>query len=141
MGDDAGWGQVGSVYGLLAEAVVRTGAPDVDAVLAEAQERLDWLGHERARPALLRARGLLLHRRGDLSKAVAALKISARIARSQRAALQRGRTLTVLADVARQSGEATLARAADDERAALVERIGPEVRGLALASVSGRDPA
>jgi hypothetical protein len=41
--------------------------------------------------------------------------------------------LALLADAARAHGDAALAAQADAERAALVERIGPEVRRLAWA--------
>ena len=64
---------------------------------------------------------------------LAALLRSAEISRSQHAAIELGRTLLVLADVARRADHLTLAREADAERAAIVERIGPQARGLAWA--------
>jgi DNA-binding NarL/FixJ family response regulator len=55
------------------------------------------------------------------------------VACSQHAVIELGRTLAVLADAARKRDNETLAAQADAERAAIVERIGPEVRGLAWA--------
>jgi len=50
--------------------------------------------------------------------------------RSQHAGIELGRTLGVLADAARNHGDEGQAANTDAERAAIVERIGPEVRGL-----------
>jgi DNA-binding CsgD family transcriptional regulator len=81
----------------------------------------------------LRAKGLLLLRRGEVTAAAAALHESATIARSQQAFIQLGRTLALLAEAARKRGDDDLAKESDTERAAIIERIGPEVRGLAWA--------
>ena len=47
--------------------------------------------------------------------------------------MQVARTLLVLSDVARAAGEAAMARAANAERRAIVEGIGPETQGLVWA--------
>jgi hypothetical protein len=75
----------------------------------------------------------LLLQSGEVAAAIEALQTSAATARSQHAVVQLGRTLALLADAARAHGDAALAAQADAERAALVKRIGPEVRGLAWA--------
>src|SRR5207253_11226018 len=51
----------------------------------------------------------------------------------QHAVIELARTLAVLADAARKCGDLALAAQADAERAEIVVRIGPEVRGLAWA--------
>ena len=70
---------------------------------------------------------------GDLTDALETLDASAAVARSQHAVIELARTLMVLADAARTCGENSLATQADAERAEIVVRIGPEVRGLAWA--------
>jgi hypothetical protein len=120
------------VEGILAEALVRTGASDAETWVTE--ERVRQIEHERGRPSLLRARGLFLQRQGDLLGALGALQRSEEAARIQGAAIELGRTMAVLAEVARQSGQTALATEADAERALIVHRIGPEVRGLAWAT-------
>ena len=84
-------------------------------------------------PQLLRARGLLLSRQGDLPGALTALHESAGVAREQQALLQLGATLAALSEVARTADDQITAREADIERRAIVERIGPEVRILSWA--------
>ena len=85
------------------------------------------------RPQLFRAMGRVRLRRGDSAGAIAALEESAALARAQHWPIQLGRTMAVLADAARQRNDVELATRSDAERAAVVERIGPEVRGLAWA--------
>jgi hypothetical protein len=98
---------------VLCQALVRIGAPDAEAALSDAERQIDELEKEVGRPQLLRARGLLLLRRCELSGAVATLDASAALARSQPRLIQLGRTLTALAEAARQCG--------DDDRLARVE--------------------
>jgi DNA-binding CsgD family transcriptional regulator len=124
---------LGFVFGPLAETAVRQGAPDEQDVLREAEQQVDASQQFLARPQLLRARGLLYQRRGELDGALEALRSSADIARAQHALVQLGRTLAVLATVARQHGDLAQAAHADAELAAVVEKIGPEVLGLSWA--------
>jgi DNA-binding CsgD family transcriptional regulator/tetratricopeptide (TPR) repeat protein len=125
---------LGFVFGPLAETVVRLAAPDEEVILCEAEQQIDVSEQYLARPQLLRARGLLHQRRGELDGALEALRGSAEIARSQHALIQLGRTLEVLARVARKHGDATCAAQAGAELAAVVQKIGPEVAGLSWAS-------
>jgi DNA-binding NarL/FixJ family response regulator len=81
-------------------------------------------------PQLLRALGLHSRAAGDLANARERLQASAESARSQHAVVQLGRTLAVLGEVARALGDSGVASAADAERAQVVARIGPAVRGL-----------
>jgi tetratricopeptide (TPR) repeat protein len=118
---------------VLAEAAVRAGAPDAEAILVEAEGLVERFTQQRERPQLLRARGLLVARKGDLGGAVAVLQAGAETARAQGALVELGRTLAALAEMARAAGDAALAAEADAERAEVVARIGPEVRGLAWA--------
>jgi len=127
------WGYAMWITPPLAEAAARTGASDGEALLAEAFEVAERIEGKGLLPALLRARGLLLVRHGDLSAALAALQESARLAREQHALLQLGATLTALAEVATTLGDQATALEADVERRALIERIGPEVRVLIWA--------
>jgi DNA-binding CsgD family transcriptional regulator len=127
------WRSMAGFVAPLAETLVCLRAPDAEAVLADAERLIEETDKPVARPQLLRARGRLLMHRGDLTGAIEALGESAASARSQQAIIELGRTLAVLADVARTLGDATLAAQADVERAAVVDRIGPEVRGLAWA--------
>jgi transcriptional regulator with XRE-family HTH domain/tetratricopeptide (TPR) repeat protein len=117
----------------LVEALVCLRAPDAEEVLLEAERRIEQTDKAIARPQLLRARGRLLMQRGQLGDAMDALQRSAAIARAQRALVELGRALAVLADAVRAQGNETLAAQADTEREAVVEQIGPEVRGLAWA--------
>jgi DNA-binding NarL/FixJ family response regulator len=114
---------------ILAETLVLVGAPDSESVLREAGEWIEHLEKESARAQLLRARGLLLMRRGESSAAVDVLETSAAMARSQRSLVQLGRTLAVLADAVRPTSK-TAAAAVRAERSALLQEIGMEVRGL-----------
>jgi DNA-binding CsgD family transcriptional regulator len=124
---------LGVVYGPLAETVTRLGTPDDEDILCEAEQQVDASEQYLARPQLLRARGLLYQRRGELDGALEALLGSAEVARSQHALVQLGRTLALLASVARQHGDATRAAHTGAELAAVVEKIGPEVLGLSWA--------
>jgi DNA-binding NarL/FixJ family response regulator len=124
---------VGFVFGPLAETVVRQGASDEQDILREAEQQVDASQQYLARSQLLRARGLLYQRRGELDSALDALRNSADVARAQHALVQLGRTLAVLAKVARQHGDLPQAAHADAELAAVVEKIGPEVLGLSWA--------
>jgi class 3 adenylate cyclase/tetratricopeptide (TPR) repeat protein/DNA-binding XRE family transcriptional regulator len=126
----------------LAEAAVRTGAADAPTLLAEAFAVMERDQQYRHLPRLLRARGLLLERQGDASGALASLVQSAAAARAQEALLDLGRTLAALAEQARAAGNEAQAAEAEAERAAIVERIGPEVHGLAWARLrDGTQPA
>jgi non-specific serine/threonine protein kinase len=123
----------GSACGPLAEAAVRLATPDEEELLAIAEHDVTATEQYRARPQLLRARGLILQRRAELDAAVNVLAESAAVARSQKAAIQLGRTLHVLVAVARQASDRARAAETETELAELVERIGPEVRALAWA--------
>jgi DNA-binding CsgD family transcriptional regulator/tetratricopeptide (TPR) repeat protein len=123
--------ELGGCLAILSETLAWLDAPDAEAVVDDAGRSIDELGKDADRPQPLRAKGLLRLRRGDIAGAIVALDASAAAARSQHMLIQLGRTLTLLADAARQGGDAALAARADAERAAIVERIGPEVRGLA----------
>jgi DNA-binding NarL/FixJ family response regulator len=125
---------IGFAGGPLAEAVVRVSAPDAEAVLIDTEERVRSSEQYMALPQVLRASGLLLQRKGHLAGAIDAFQQSADVARAQRARVQLGRTLFVLADVARRCGLEKDAAAADRERIGIVNHIGPEVRRLAWAS-------
>jgi DNA-binding NarL/FixJ family response regulator len=125
--------EVGDCLAVLCEARVRIDAPDVGATLVDAEQLIDELEKDVGRPQVLRARGLLLLRRGDTRGAIATLEASAALARSQHALIQLGRTLAVLAEAARQySNDDGLAQV-EAERAAIIRQIGPEVRGLSWA--------
>jgi hypothetical protein len=127
------WSATGLVLGPLAEAVVRAGAADASAVLAEAEALVAREGHHLAMAQVLRARGPLLAGQGDTEAALAAFTESARIARDRGALVPLACTLHELAAVARGAGEAVAAAQADSERAATVRGIGPETRGLIWA--------
>jgi DNA-binding CsgD family transcriptional regulator len=127
------WRSMAGFVAPLAETLVCLHAPDAEAVLVDAERLIEETDKPVARPQLLRARGRLLMHRGDFTGAIEALGESAAVARSQQAIIELGRTLAVLADAARTHGDATLAAQADAERAAVVDRIGPEVRGLGWA--------
>jgi ATP/maltotriose-dependent transcriptional regulator MalT len=102
-------------------------------VLAEAEGLVDKHEQYYGRPYLLRARGLILWQHGDWQTAVAALQASADVARAQKAGPQLGRTLATLANIARAGGDQDLATQANAELSGILDRIGPEVRGLAWA--------
>jgi hypothetical protein len=85
------------------------------------------------RPWVLRAEGLLQQSRGDTEGALAALQQGADLAREQGALPEWGRTLAALAHVARVVGAEAAADQADRARAAIIDQIGPEVRGLIWA--------
>ncbi len=127
------WSTAGLVLGTLAEAVVRAGAADAPAVLAEAEALVAREGQHLAMAQVLRARGLLLAGQGETEAALAALTESAQIARERGALVPLARTLHALAEVARGGGEAVAAAEADAERSAIVRGIGPETRGLTWA--------
>jgi tetratricopeptide (TPR) repeat protein len=134
------WGAAGLVLAVLTEASARLQAPDGWTTLHGAEDSIVRLEQLCAQPPLLRARGLLLAQQNDLDDAIAALLNSAAVARQQGALVHVGRTLAILADIACKTGDVTLATKADAERRAIVEQIGPEVRGLPWAHISGRDP-
>jgi DNA-binding CsgD family transcriptional regulator/tetratricopeptide (TPR) repeat protein len=123
--------EVGDCLATLSETLALLGARDAEAVLGDAEHLLELLEKAVGLPQLLRAKGRLLLRRGDVTGAIAALDESASAARSQHAHIQLGRTLSLLAEAARLRGDVDLAKESDAERAAIVKRIGPEVRGLA----------
>jgi class 3 adenylate cyclase/tetratricopeptide (TPR) repeat protein len=118
------------VHVFFAEAAAHAGAPDASALLERVTARVEREQVHIATPLVLRARGLLLHHQGDDVGAMAALQESAAEARRQECVLHLARTLFVVADVARANGDEAVAAAADAERVAIIERIGPEVRGL-----------
>jgi DNA-binding NarL/FixJ family response regulator len=122
-----------AAYGPLAEALARAESAEAEAVLMESEALVDECEQHYARPYLLRARGLLLRQRGDWPAALSSLQAGAAVARAQKADPQLGRTLSVLAAVARSSGDSGLAVKAEIELAEVVDRIGPEVRSLAWA--------
>jgi DNA-binding NarL/FixJ family response regulator len=124
------WGMLGIVLGQLAETVVRLDTPDAKEVVDDAEQQVRFSEQYLALPQLLRARALLLHRRGESSRALEVIQESARTARSQHARVQLGRSLFVLADLARANGDTRVAREADDERRQIVAGIGPEALGL-----------
>jgi hypothetical protein len=117
----------------LTETLARLGAVDYEALLDEADASMTRQGHLMCRPQLRRARGIALARQGKLHEALEALQESAEVARAREARIDLGRTLAVLAEVAHTAGREAMAQEADAERAAIVARIGPEVRGLAWA--------
>jgi DNA-binding NarL/FixJ family response regulator len=127
---------VGLAAGPVAETLIRLATGDAERVLIEIEQVVAESGCERAHPQLLRARALLLSRQHDIQGALQALGQSAVLARSQHAVLELAHTLRLLASLARQQGDADAARQADAERAAIVERIGPE----ALAMVWAQGP-
>jgi DNA-binding CsgD family transcriptional regulator len=132
-GARSSWRSMAGFVAPLAETLVCLHAPDAEAVLSDAERLIEQTEKVVARPQLMRARGLLLMHRGDLTGAIETLDASAAVARSQHAFIELGRTLAVLADAARKHGDEAPAAQADRERAAIVERIGPEVRGLSWA--------
>jgi DNA-binding CsgD family transcriptional regulator len=121
---------------ILAETLALLDAPDAQQAISEAREWIDGHNYAGARPQLLRAIGLTLMQHDELQAAIAQLTESATLARVQTSFIQLGRTLDVLARAARLYGDERLAAAADVERAALIEQIGPEVRVLAWAGGS-----
>jgi non-specific serine/threonine protein kinase len=123
-----------AAYGPLAEALARANASEAEAILAEAEALVDEREQHYGRPYLLRARGLIQRQRGQGQAALASLQASADIARAQKTDPQLGRSLSALAAAARSSGDHLVAARAELELAAVVERIGPEVRGLPWAS-------
>jgi tetratricopeptide (TPR) repeat protein len=127
------WSYAGQVLAPLGEAVVRAGAMDAPAVLAEAEALVPRQGQHLAMAQVLRARGIHLAGQGDVPGALAALLESARIVRERGARVQLARTLHALAEVARSAGDTATAVEADAERAAIVRSIGPETRALTWA--------
>jgi DNA-binding NarL/FixJ family response regulator len=115
---------------VLAEAAACAFAPDAEAVLTAARERIDDPGMRCEQAQLFRASGLYHRAAGDLAKAHDQLLASAEVARAQHAVVQLGRTLAPLAETARARADLTSAAAADAERRRIVERIGPAARGL-----------
>src|SRR2546421_8770357 len=79
--------------GPLVETLVRLDASDAEAQLLAAERTIAVSEQYLARPQLLRARGLMLERQGELDGASEALVASADVARSQHACIQLGRTL------------------------------------------------
>ena len=116
---------------------MRLVTPDAEEILAAAEQAVATTEQHVAQPQLLRARGLLLQRKGLLDAALEALTASAELARSQRAGIQLGRTLDVLAAAARQYGDVALAAETETELVRLIEQVGPEVRVLTWAQRSG----
>jgi DNA-binding CsgD family transcriptional regulator len=94
---------------------------------------IDRQGKHAFRPQLLRARGVWLLHRGDVNGAITELEASAAVARSQHASIELGRSLAVLAESAKRRSDRELAARTTEERVALVDQIGPEVRSLAWA--------
>jgi len=128
-------GRVAEGAARLAEAAVRATAPDAAAQVAEAAAAMEREQLYLVHPWVLRAEGLLRQSRGDTEGALAALQQSADLAREQGALPEWGRTLAALAHVARVAGASATADQADQARAAIIDQIGPEVRGLVWARV------
>jgi hypothetical protein len=101
--------------------------------LVTAEHDVASTGQVIARPQLLRARGLLLQRQGEVDAALEALLASAELARSYHAGIQLGRTLDAVVALARQRGDAALASRTETELVQLVDRIGPEVGVMSWA--------
>lgn len=124
------WGMRGKVLGQLAEVVARLDTPDADEVVDDAEQQVRISEQFLALPQLLRARALLLHRKGQSTRAFEVIQDSATMARSQHAKIQLARSLFVLSSLTRENGEIRVAREADDERRRIVADIGPEALGL-----------
>jgi DNA-binding CsgD family transcriptional regulator len=128
------WGESHTSFVPLAEALARAAAPDARVILEEASELVERHELVVARPQLARARALLLEHASDRAAAIRELVQSAEVARGQGAQPEVGRTLADLARVARSVGNRSLAEQAETELAEIVQRIGPEVRGLEWAA-------
>jgi DNA-binding NarL/FixJ family response regulator len=126
-------GRLGFAVGPLAEAVVRLGADDTDRLLIDLEQLVHKSGLDVARPQLLRARAFQLLRKGAYAEATGALEASAAVARSHHAVIDLAQTLALLASTARRTGEPAIASNADAERFAIVNALGPTVRGLVWA--------
>jgi len=122
-----------SSHAALAEAAAAMRAPDAAKAIREAMAALERQGYEAFRPGALRALAHLLHGQGDVAGALTCLQECAALTRRQGNVVELAMTLALLAQIARSAGDETLAREADAERATIVERIGPETRGLAWA--------
>jgi DNA-binding NarL/FixJ family response regulator len=131
---------LGLVAGVLAEALARQDAPDAAATISMLEQLVDERQAGVARPQLLRARAICLEREGNFEGALDALQSSAAIARSQHAVIALGQTLALLATVAASCGKPVLAAQARTELTAIVDGIGPEVRGLPWAQVVKHAP-
>lgn len=116
-----------------AETLVRLRAAGAERTLVQAEQLARELDMPIAQPQLLRARGLLLLSRGDITGAVEVLDASAALARGQRSTWQLGRTLAVLLEAARQSSDETLQAKTKAELRGIIEQIGPEAHGLLWA--------
>jgi non-specific serine/threonine protein kinase len=128
------WGESHISFVPLAEALARAAAPDARAVLDEASALVERHELVVARPQLARARALVLEHAGDRAAAVRELVEGAGVAREQGAQPEVGRTLADLVRIARSAGNEILAVQAQTELAEIVQRIGPEVRGLKWAA-------
>jgi DNA-binding CsgD family transcriptional regulator/tetratricopeptide (TPR) repeat protein len=129
---------VAAAYAPLAEAAVRADLADAQIYLDEGDARVRQAEQEYGRPQLLRARGLLLERRGNRRAARDVLQQSMDVARAQQVTPQLARTLVELIRVADVDSMSSLAGAARAEHAAVVERIGrQEVGGLPWATAPG----
>ncbi len=118
------------LHGPLVEAAALLQTADAEAMLTEAEQAATNYEPFLGRPPLLRARGLLLAAEDKPAAALTVLRESAAVALEQHAAVQLARTLVVLEDVARAAGSKPTARAAEVERRAIVERIGPAAHDL-----------
>ncbi|HEY1294878.1 MAG TPA: AAA family ATPase [Chloroflexota bacterium] len=141
-----GWRMaLGPALAVTAEAAARLDADDTDVILAEAERYADGFGIELVLPQLRRARAIRLARRGLHSHAVECLESSATTARSQHAVLELAQTLQVMSTVARDQGDDSRARAADQERLFIVEQLGPAAQAFAwghgLARLARKEPA
>jgi DNA-binding CsgD family transcriptional regulator/tetratricopeptide (TPR) repeat protein len=131
------FGWVAAAYGPFAEAAVRERMEDAQAILAGAEARVRDHEQHQAWPQLLRARGLLLERRGNRRAALDALSESAHFAREQHALPHLARTLFELARVAERAGRSELVAASQAEHTATLARIGTEVGALYWAALRG----
>jgi DNA-binding CsgD family transcriptional regulator len=128
-----GW--AAAAYGPFAEGAVRERVEDAHAILAEAEACVRDHEQYYALPQLLRARGLLLERRGNRRAALDALAESAHVAREQQALPQLARTLFDLIRVAERAGRSELVAASQAEHAATLVHIGTEPGGLYWATL------
>jgi non-specific serine/threonine protein kinase len=117
-------------HGPLAETAAALGSPDAAAILERAEALIDQHVQELARPQLLRARGRLLERTGDLAAAAVAYDASAAVARAHGSVVERGRTLRYLEEVQARLGDADGVSQTQAERAAIAERLGPQAQHL-----------
>src|SRR5262249_29887212 len=134
------WPMVGMVAGPLAEALARAGTEDVEDSIAKLERLVAEHEQHVSDAQLLRARAIRGGQQRNETAAIATLGRSASMARAQSAAIQLGRTLAVLSEIAGSVGDHNTAAAADAERAQIVQRIGTEVLHLAWSRPENATP-